>query len=79
MGVIWMGSGEETTAVIDSPECGIILRGSALDQWERNPKNGLQGKSHKHPDGKIDTNIGVPACQQSWRNSNGGGHRRTAC
>ena len=35
MGVIWMGAGEETTAVIHSLRCGVILRGSALDEWNR--------------------------------------------
>ena len=35
MGVIWMGAGEETTAVIHSLRCGVILRGSARDEWNR--------------------------------------------
>ena len=32
-GVIWLGKDEETTAVIHSQKCGIILRGSALNEW----------------------------------------------
>ena len=32
-GVIWLGKDQETTAVIHSQKCGIILRGSALNEW----------------------------------------------
>ena len=31
-GVIWLGKDQETTAVIHSQKCGIILRGSALNE-----------------------------------------------
>ena len=34
-GVIWMGKGEKTVAIIHSLKTGIILWGSALDQWIR--------------------------------------------
>ncbi len=39
MGVIWIGSGKETTAVIHSFKIGFILRGSALDEWVRKNQN----------------------------------------
>ena len=32
-GVIWLGKDDETTAVIHSQKTGIILRGSALNEW----------------------------------------------
>ena len=31
--VIWLGKDEETVAVIHSQKCGIILRGSAPNEW----------------------------------------------
>ena len=37
-GVIWLGKDEETTAVIHSQKCGIILRVSALNEWVEGKK-----------------------------------------
>ena len=34
-GVIWLGKGRQATAVVHSLKSGIILRGTALDQWVR--------------------------------------------
>ena len=39
-GVIWIGEGTERTVIVHSEQCGVLLRGSALETW-------LEGKQRK--------------------------------
>ena len=70
MGVIWIGSGKETTAVIHSFNSGF-----AVQPWthgQKGTKNGLQGNSQKHPNWGTQIVNGIPAFQHTWWSGNRG-------
>ena len=50
-GVVWLGEGEDLTAIIHSEKAGVLLRGELLEGWNR------EGQKKKVSERSVDSNL----------------------